>query len=232
MSSLPKPEEKPRAVREMFDRIAPRYDCLNRVLTGGADLRWRRDVVRRLRIGPQDLVLDLASGTGDFAAIAARSGATVVGVDFASNMLRFALRRHIPASHWVQGDALRLPFRDASFDVALCGFALRNFAAIPPVFAELGRVLRPGGRLGLLEVDQPRNRLVRFGHRLYFRTLVPRIGGWLSGDSRAYRYLPESAVYLPDSLTLARWLREAGFHGIRKRSYMFGAIQSITVVRV
>ena len=231
MSALPPPEEKPRAVRAMFDRIAPRYDRLNRILTGGSDLRWRRELVRRLAIGPGERVLDLACGTGDFAALAASQGADVVGLDFARRMLTLAQQRGLSRAEWVQGDALRLPFADAAFDAALCGFALRNFAALPPVFAELARVLRPGGRLGLLEVDEPKNPLVRAGHRLYFRHVVPLLGGWLSGDAQAYRYLPQSAVYLPDAATLARWLSEASFRGIRKRQHMAGAIQAITAVR-
>jgi len=146
-------------------------------------------------------------------------------------MLTLAKQRGLSRAEWVQGDALRLPFADAAFDAALCGFALRNFAALPPVFAELARVLRPGGRLGLLEVDEPKNPLVRAGHRPYSRRVVPRLGGWLSGDAQAYRSLPQAAVYLPDAATLARWLSEAGFRGIRKRQHMAGAIQAITAVR-
>lgn len=231
MPPLPTPDEKPHAVRAMFDRIAPRYDRLNRVLTGGRDLGWRRELVRELAVGRGDRVLDLACGTGDFAVIAAGRGAEVVGLDFARRMLELALRRGVPGAAWVQGDALRLPFRDGSFDVALSGFALRNFAAIPPVLAELARVLRPGGRLGLLEVDEPTNRLVRAGHRLYFRRVVPLVGGWLSGDREAYRYLPASTVYLPDAATFSRWLEQAGFGEVRKRAHVLGAIQAVTAVR-
>jgi len=114
--------------------------------------------------------------------------------------------------------------------VAVSGFALRNFVAIPPVLAELARVLEPGGRLGLLEVDRPRNPLVAAGHRLYFQKVVPRVGGLLA-DRAAYHYLPESAAYLPGEAEMVRMLREAGFHRIRKRRPMYGAIQSMTAER-
>ena len=229
VSALPAPEEKAASVRAMFDRIAPRYDRVNRVMTFNADQRWRRELVRRLGIGPGDLVLDLACGTGDFAEICEKAGARAVGLDFSRGMLSVANER-APARGWVQGDALRLPVKDASLDAAVSGFALRNFVSIPPVLEELARVLKPGGRLGLLEVDRPANIAVRVGHAIYFNKVVPRVGGWIGRDS-AYRYLPQSAVYLPQERELVRMLVDAGFKQIRKRSPMFGAIQSISAVR-
>lgn len=228
---LPPAEEKAVSVRAMFDRIADRYDLLNRVLTGGSDLRWRRDVVRRLAIGPGDRLLDLAAGTGDFAAIARSAGAEVVALDFSRRMLEIGRARRRLDVHWVQGDALRLPFAEGAFTVVVSGFALRNFVEIPPVLREAARVLAPGGRLGLLEVDEPESPVVRQLHRLYFQRVVPLVGGWLSGDRIAYRYLPASAAYLPPARQLARWLGEAGFREVRRRRYMFGAIQAITAVR-
>lgn len=230
MSALPPPAEKAAAVRDMFDRISPSYDRVNRLMTFNADQRWRRELVRRLRIGPGDLVLDLACGTGDFAEICRKAGATAVGLDFSRGMLNAANRRFPGLGVFVQGDALRLPFADGSFTAAVSGFALRNFVAIPPVFQELARVLKPGGRIGLLEVDKPRNRVVAAGHGLYFNRVVPVVGG-LIADRKAYRYLPQSASYLPPEAELRAMLESAGFASIRKRSPMFGAIQSVSAVR-
>jgi len=229
VSVLPAPEEKAASVQAMFDRIAARYDRVNRVMTFNADQRWRRELVRRIEIGPGDRVLDLACGTGDFSEMCRAAGAAAVGLDFSRGMLEVAGQR-APEGAWVQGDALRLPLADGSFDAAVSGFALRNFVSIPPVLHELARVLKPGGRLGLLEVDRPANRAVRAGHSLYFNRVVPRVGGWVGRDA-AYRYLPQSAVYLPTQQELVRMLQEAGFKQIRKRSPMFGAIQSVSAVR-
>jgi demethylmenaquinone methyltransferase/2-methoxy-6-polyprenyl-1,4-benzoquinol methylase len=230
MSALPPPAEKAATVRDMFDRISPSYDRVNRLMTFNADQRWRRELVCRLRVGPGDLVLDLACGTGDFAEICRKAGATAVGLDFSRGMLNAANRRFPGLGIFVQGDALRLPFADGSFTAAVSGFALRNFVAIPPVLDELARVLKPGGRVGLLEVDRPRNPLVAAGHGLYFNRIVPFVGG-LIADRKAYRYLPQSASYLPPEAELRAMLEAAGFARTRKRSPMFGAIQSVSAVR-
>ena len=230
MSVLPPPDEKAAAVRDMFDRISPTYDRVNRIMTFNADQRWRRELVRRLLIGRGDCVLDLACGTGDFAGICRKAGAEAVGLDFSRGMLTAARRRFPGLGIFVQGDALRLPFADGSFTAAVSGFALRNFVAIPPVLQELARVLQPGGRIGLLEVDKPRNRLVAAGHHVYFNRVVPVVGG-LIADRTAYRYLPQSASYLPSGPELDRMIEASGFTRITRRSPMFGAIQSISAVR-
>ncbi|MBI2764744.1 MAG: ubiquinone/menaquinone biosynthesis methyltransferase [Chloroflexi bacterium] len=230
MTALPAPEEKAIAVRRMFDRIAPRYDRVNRLLTGRMDQRWRRDLIARLEITDDDRVLDLASGTGDFAELAREQTRNVVALDFAREMLLGAVQRDLFPVAFVQADALRLPIADASLTVAVSGFALRNFTAIPPVLAELARVLAPGGRLGLLEVDRPRNRVVRAGHGIYFNRVVPFLGGLLS-DAAAYRYLPASTVYLPPERELIAMLHAAGFTRVRKKRHLLGAAQSITAVR-
>lgn len=214
----------------MFDRIAPQYDRVNRVMTGRRDQAWRVALVRRLKIGRNDLVLDLACGTGDFAEIARRAGARVIALDFARGMLLQGDTRHRGTMAFVQGDALQLPLASASVDAVVSGFALRNFTSLPPVFAELQRVVKPGGRIGLLEVDRPKNALLRAGHGLYFNRVVPLIGGLLS-DRAAYRYLPASASYLPPEGELLAMLRAAGFVRIRKKNHMFGAAQSIAAVR-
>lgn len=226
---LPAGAEKRAAVQEMFDRIAPRYDALNRLLTGGLDQRWRGLALDAARIGPGDRVLDLACGTGDLTEAAAARGARVVGVDFSRGMLRGARRRGIAAG-LVQGDALALPLRAGSADAAVCGFALRNFTALVPVFAELARVLAPGGRLALLEVDRPRARWLAAAHSLYFDRIVPRIGAWLS-DRAAYAYLPRSTGYLPPAPELLALLAEAGFAGVTRRRLLLGVAQLVTATR-
>jgi demethylmenaquinone methyltransferase / 2-methoxy-6-polyprenyl-1,4-benzoquinol methylase len=227
---LPAPEEKAIAVQRMFNRIAPGYDRMNRLLTGRMDQRWRESLIERLAISDDDRVLDLASGTGDLAALARSRTSHVVAVDFARSMLLAGAARRLAPVEFVQGDALRLPLRSGSMTVVVSGFALRNFTAIPPVLDELARLLVPGGRLGLLEVDRPRNPVVRLGHGVYFNRVVPLVGGLLA-DQEAYRYLPKSAFYLPDQRELARMLRSAGFEGIRKRRHGMGAAQSILAVR-
>lgn len=184
LNALPPAAEKHVRVRAMFDRIAPRYDGMNRLMTLGLDQRWRRAAIAAIGVGADDLVLDLACGTGDLAELCAERGARVIGVDFAGEMLRGAQRRAVPAE-LVQGDGARLPLPDASISAAVCGFALRNFVSLPAVFTELARVLRPGGRVALLDVDRPRARLVRAGHSFYFDRVVPWIGGILS-DRDAY----------------------------------------------
>jgi demethylmenaquinone methyltransferase/2-methoxy-6-polyprenyl-1,4-benzoquinol methylase len=163
--------------------------------------------------------------------MALECGAEVVALDFADAMLRVAQDR-VPAADKVRGDALNLPLASGSVTVVVSGFALRNFVSLPPAFQEAARILAPGGRIGLLEVDQPSNRAVRSAHSIYFDQVVPRIGGFLSRDPEAYRYLPESAVYLPTQDELVRMLKDAGFRRIVKRRHMFGAIQAVTAVKV
>ena len=229
---LPPPDEKAAAVQHMFDRIAPSYDRINRMMTFGMDQRWRRTLLANLNIQTGDVVLDLATGTGDFAQMVSETaGARVVGLDFSRGMLMAACQRRAAGVELVQADGLRLPLADQSIDVAVSGFALRNFSSIPPVLAELARVVKPGGRIGFLEVDRPRNPLIRAGHALYFERLVPVLGGMLSHDRPAYRYLPKSAVYLPEERQLVRMLQDAGFHHLQKARPMFGAIQTLRAVR-
>src|SRR5688572_29920570 len=176
----------------MFDAIAPRYDLVNRIMTFRMDVGWRRRAADALRLDRRSKVVDLANGTGDFCRELDRRGYRPIGVDLSFGMLA-AARTDRPL---VQGDCLRLPLPDRSVDGATCGFALRNFVDLGAFFAELGRVLRPGGRIALLEVAEPPNAFLRWGHQLYFGKVVPRIGGLLS-DASAYRYLPKSVAYLP-----------------------------------
>jgi demethylmenaquinone methyltransferase/2-methoxy-6-polyprenyl-1,4-benzoquinol methylase len=215
-----------RTNRAMFDRIAARYDLLNRVLTLGLDAGWRRRAVAALGLPPGSLVLDLACGTGDLCRVAERAGLRCVGVDVAARMLAHS---HT-AAPLVRADILRLPLAGGVADGAVCGFALRNVVDIPACLRETARVLRPGGRIGFLEVAQPDNPVLRRGHDLYFRRLVPMVGGLLS-DREAYRYLPASAAWLPAPGELLDILREAGFTAVERRSLGGGAAQLLTGTR-
>ena len=213
----------------MFDRIAPRYDRMNRLMTLGLDQRWRRAAIAAIGIGQGDRVLDLACGTGDLAELCAARGATVIGVDFAGEMLRGARRRGVPAA-LAQADGAHLPLRDASVTAVVSGFALRNFVSLPEIFAELARVLAPGGRVALLDADRPRSRIVAAGHSLYFDRVVPWVGGLLS-DRAAYAYLPQSTAYLPETPELLNLLEAEGFLGATHRAFLFGAAQLLTAER-
>ena len=229
LNALPPAAGKHASVRAMFDRIAPRYDRLNRLLSAGLDRRWRRAAVEAIGLGPGDRVLDLACGTGDLAELAAQRGARVVGVDFARQMLSGARRRRVPAQ-LVQADCARLPLREGFATAAVCGFALRNFVSLEEIFAELARVLAPGGRVALLDVDRPQGRWLRAGHSFYFDNVVPLVGGLLS-DRAAYAYLPQSTSYLPAPAELSRLLARAGFRDVVRRSLLFGAAQLVTAAR-
>jgi demethylmenaquinone methyltransferase/2-methoxy-6-polyprenyl-1,4-benzoquinol methylase len=203
---LPQGEEKARRVRDMFDAIAGRYDLVNRVMTFGMDVGWRRRAVRELRLPGGALVADLACGTGDLCRELSRDGYRAVGFDFSYGMLA-KTTTDVPL---VQADVLRLPLADRSIDGATCGFALRNVVDLRAFFAEIARVIRPGGRITLLEASQPDGPLMRAGHAAYFRRIVPRIGGLLS-DREAYAYLPKSMAYLPPVDEMVTAVRDAGF---------------------
>jgi demethylmenaquinone methyltransferase/2-methoxy-6-polyprenyl-1,4-benzoquinol methylase len=204
--ALPEGQEKIRAVQEMFDAIAPRYDLVNRIMTFRLDTRWRRKAVRLLNLPHGSIVLDLASGTGDLCVDLQRVGIRPLSMDLSFGMLA-ADRSGSPRS---QADILNLPIGDQSVDGATCGFALRNLVDLPAFFNELGRVVRPGGRIALLDVGIPHNRFIRFGNGIYFGKIVPKIGGWLS-DPAAYRYLPKSVAYLPPRDEMLRALQASGF---------------------
>ena len=224
--ALPEGDEKVAAVRGMFDAIAPRYDLVNRIMTFRMDVRWRRRTVRVLGLPSGATIVDLACGTGDLCRELADQGFRPIGVDLSYGMLA-AARTTAPLVH---GDALRLPLPDASVDGITCGFALRNFASLPPFFAELARVVRPGGRVSLLEVAEPPNRLLRFGHGIYFGKVVPLVGGLLS-DPAAYRYLPRSVAYLPDPGAMLGQLAQAGFVDVERRLLSVGIAQLVTATR-
>ena len=226
---LPPDAEKAASVRAMFDLIAPNYDRLNRWLSLRLDQYWRRKTIRAVAVDANDTVLDLACGTGDLSELALATAARVIGVDFARNMLVGALQRQIKAA-FVHADANALPFPPESVSVVMSGFALRNFVSIRQALQESARVLSPGGRLALLEVDTPRNVLLRWGHGFYFQRIVPILGGLIS-DKKSYTYLPRSVVYLPEEEELLEMVRTAGFHQVVKKRLSGGVAQLITAVR-
>jgi len=213
----------------MFDRIAPKYDLMNRLITLGLDQRWRRRGLEITGVGPGDLVLDIACGTGDITELALERGARVIGLDFAGEMLRAARTRGIDTP-FLRSDAGKLPLLDASVSVITCGFAMRNFVDLGGVLREMGRVLHPGGRIMVLEVHRPKNALLRAGHAFYFGRIVPLLGALIS-DRSAYAYLPRSVSYLPPDPEFFALFEEAGFVEVNRPSLLFGAAQMITGVR-
>ena len=199
---------QPEGVRTMFDRIAPVYDVMNRVMTVGLDRRWRRLTAEAV-VQPGSRVLDACCGTGDLAIAAEREGGIVTGLDFSGEMLVRA-RRKSTTVEWVQGDLLQLPYADSSFDAATVGFGVRNVDDLRAALVELRRVLRPGGRLAILEITQPRGPLKPF-FSLWFDKIVPLLGRVLPGG-KAYTYLPASVRRFPGAEELVVMIGDAGFH--------------------
>jgi demethylmenaquinone methyltransferase/2-methoxy-6-polyprenyl-1,4-benzoquinol methylase len=221
--------EHDRRIAAMFDRIAPRYDALNRVLSGGRDVGWRRRAVALARLGPREIALDVGVGTGDLAfglLDASDLSARVIGVDVSPLMLDAALRRagareerrFAPVLTTAEG----LPFADGSFDRVIAGFAVRNFGDLALGLREMRRVLRSGGRAVILELSTPPNPLIGTLYRLYFQQLSPRIAALLGGDAAAYRYLPRSVAAFPGADGLAARMRDAGFARVRYERLSFG----------
>ncbi|MDY7106432.1 MAG: ubiquinone/menaquinone biosynthesis methyltransferase [Actinomycetota bacterium] len=223
---LPTGADKVVAVQSMFDRIAPRYDVVNRIMTFRMDVGWRRRTVRELGLAPGSLVVDLACGTGDLIADLHRHGYAAIGADLSHGMLAHAT----VDAPLVQADGLRLPLGDGSVDGLTCGFALRNVVDLAACLNEIGRIVRPGGRIGLLEVAQPSNPIMRFGHGIYFGRVVPLVGAALS-DGAAYRYLPRSVAYLPPTDELLGLVGAAGFEAVRRDELTGGIAQLITATR-
>jgi len=204
----------------MFDRIAPVYDVMNRVMTAGLDRRWRRLTVRAV-VSPRDRVLDACCGTGDLTIAAREAGGAPVGLDFSVRMLDRA-RRKAPQLEWVRGDLLELPFEDASFDAATVGFGVRNVADLGRGLAELRRVLKPEGRVGILEITRPRGPL-RVFYRLWFDVLIPLAGKILPGG-KAYTYLPASVRRFPGPEELASMMAASGFRDVTFRRLAGGIV--------
>ncbi|MHB1413905.1 MAG: class I SAM-dependent methyltransferase [Chloroflexota bacterium] len=222
-------QEKRSYVNNMFDRIAGRYDLMNRLMTGGRDQAWRRLTVAAVGAAPGKLALDVAAGTGDLTLALAATGCRAVGLDFAQGMLQGAVAKGegLPAAGrptYVAGDALALPFPAETFDCLTTGFAMRNVTSVPAALAEMARVLRPGGRAACLELTPPRGRLFPPLFRLYFGHFVPLLGGLVSGQADAYAYLPASLVGFPTAEKLAMLMREAGFSRVEYRRLALGTV--------
>ncbi len=218
----------PTEVRSMFDRIAPVYDLMNRVMTAGLDQRWRRETVRAV-VRPGDRVLDACCGTGDLAVAALKAGAReVVGLDFSPKMLERARAKQQIVT-WLDGDVLDMPFADGEFDSATVGFGVRNVSDLSAALVELGRVLKPGGRLGILEITTPTGFLSPF-YRVWFDRVVPLLGKLFKGGS-AYTYLPASVRRFPGAEALADLMRESGYEQVEYRTFGGGIVALHTAVR-
>jgi demethylmenaquinone methyltransferase/2-methoxy-6-polyprenyl-1,4-benzoquinol methylase len=224
---LPQGDAKHDAVEGMFDRLAPRYDRMNRIISLGLDRRWRRRTVDELGAVPGARVLDLACGTGDLCRDLVARGYAPVGVDFSAGMLAAA---HVD-SPLVRGDGAALPVATGTFDAVTCGFALRNFVDLDPVFAECARALRPGGRFAALDATVPTNPVLRAGNAVWFRGAVPLLGRIVAHDPEAYRYLPESTAYLPPAAELVSRLEAVGFRDVRHTTFTGGSVLLLTGTR-
>jgi len=218
-----------RRIADMFDRVAPRYDRLNRILSGRRDVGWRRRAIAQARLGPRELALDIGVGTGDlsFGVLdASDPSGRVIGIDISPVMLdaarkRAAARRESRFAPLL-ATAERLPFPDAAFDRVVAGFAVRNFGDLSLGLRELRRVLRAGGSAVVLEFSTPPNALIGILYRLYLHRLVPLVASLLGGDATAYRYLPRSVAAFPDADGLADLMRVAGFSRVRYERLTFG----------
>lgn len=208
-------QDKSRRVRRMFDGIAPTYELVNSVFSAGRDKYWRREMVRLAVVRAEDVLIDVACGTGDVArafAGAAVRPARIVGLDFSASMLAEAAARPIAAGSFVQGDALRLPLADGSATLITCAFGVRNFQDLAGGLREMYRVLAPGGRAVILEFTLPRARWLRALYLFYFRRVMPLAASLISRDrSGAYRYLPSSVVNFAESEEVLATLAAAGF---------------------
>lgn len=220
------PQERRRYVQDMFTRIAGRYDLMNRVMTFGQDISWRREVIRRAKIQPQNAVLDLGAGTGDLAREALRQAPDCrpLAADYTLEMMRVGRARYGQPADWSAADALNLPFPDQSFDVVVSGYLLRNVVDLPRALAEQYRVLRPGGRIVALDTTRPpRNVLTPFIN-FHLHTVIPLVGRLLTGEADAYTYLPDSTAAFLTAEDLAAHLREAGFREVGFRRRMLGTM--------
>lgn len=220
---------KKQQVEEMFDNIAHRYDFLNHLLSLGIDISWRKKAVKEIgKVNPKT-ILDVASGTGDFAfqALSLKPD-KIIGFDLSEGMLKYGRQKAIEMKvdnvvEFVKGDSEKMPFADNTFDAMTVGFGVRNFEHLTVGLAEMHRVMRPGGRVAILEASNPPNAIIRWFYSLYFSNIVPFIGKLVSKDSRAYSYLPESVKAFPEGLEFVKILENIGFKNVKWQPLTFGA---------
>lgn len=222
--------ERAQYVQNMFSRIAPQYDLMNRLMTFGQDRHWRREVIRKANLPPQgSLLLDLGGGTGDlgFEALRQNPATRPIEADFTLEMLRVGQQRAPtppPPISWSAADALSLPFPAATFDAVVSGFLMRNVSDLPRTLREQRRVLKPGGRIVILDTTRPRKSLLTPLVRLHMHTIIPRLGRLIAGQSEAYAYLPDSSEAFLSAEELAAQMLVAGFEGVAFRRLNFGTI--------
>lgn len=216
--------ERARYVQSMFARIAGRYDLMNRLMTGFQDIRWRRMVIRLARLAPSQRLLDLGTGTGDLAraGLVQQPGISVTAADFTLEMMRVGKRSD--SLDWCAADALSLPYGPGSFDAVVSGFLMRNVADLPKALKEQFRVLKPGGRIVILDTTRPARSLLSPFIHFHMHVIIPALGNLLTGVREAYTYLPESSEGFLTAGQLASRLEEAGFHDIVFKRLMFGTI--------
>jgi demethylmenaquinone methyltransferase / 2-methoxy-6-polyprenyl-1,4-benzoquinol methylase len=217
-------EERAAYVQRMFTRIAARYDLMNRLMTGGQDIRWRKQVIRLARLDENASLLDLGTGTGDLAreALSAFPKARVVGADFTLEMMRVGRRNDL--LDFSTADALRLPFEDESFDAVVSGFLMRNVIDIRKALEEQFRILKSGGRIVILDTTRPKRNILSPFIRMHMHFVIPALGRLLTGVGEAYRYLPETTEGFLTAEELAARMASAGFKGTGFRRYMFGTV--------
>jgi demethylmenaquinone methyltransferase/2-methoxy-6-polyprenyl-1,4-benzoquinol methylase len=227
MSHLPAATDHAAAIQDMFGRIAPRYDLMNRLMTFGQDLRWRRYVLQRTALPPGGWLLDIATGTGDIALQARRQmpDLHIVAADFTLHMMRVGRRRTGADSiTWQAADTLCLPYVPCTFDAVTSGYLFRNLKDIPRALGEQVRVLKPGGRLVTLDTTPPPHNLLRPFIQFHFKVVIPLMGRLVSGQLDAYRYLPESTLHFKTAEELAALMRAAGLVDVGYRRFMFGTM--------
>lgn len=228
-------KSKKEQVEDMFDHIAYRYDFLNHLLSLGIDITWRRKAVNYIgEINPK-IILDVATGTGDFAFEALRlHPEKIVGIDLSEGMMKFGKEKagKLKAENiveFVKGDSEKMNFNDHTFDALTVGFGIRNFENLDAGLQEMHRVVKPGGRIAILEASKPSSAIIQSLYRFYFHKIVPLVGRLVSRDSRAYSYLPESVEVFPEGLELVRILENIGFRNVKWQPLTFGACAFYTM---